>query len=67
MPSLATRISYQNLTLATAQEALAEAAAAVAEATNDLEALAGGELELEAITVGGQRFVNSGGVLIAEP
>lgn len=67
MPSLATRIAYQNLTLATAQEALSEAATAVAEATQDLQDLTDGELELDAVTVGGQRFVNSGGVLIAEP
>ena len=67
MPSLATRIAYQNLSLATAQEALSEAAAAVADAAEDLQALADGELELDAVTVGGTRFVNSGGALVPEP
>lgn len=67
MPSLATRIAYQSLTLSTAQEALSEAATAVAEAADELEALADGTLELEAVNVGGQRFINSGGSLVPEP
>lgn len=67
MPSLATRMAYQGLALASAQDALADAAAEVAAATAQLADLADGELELDAITVGGVRFINDGGALVAEP
>ncbi len=74
MPSLRTRISYAGMaasnieaTVAVAQAALAEAAVAVAEATDTLEEIETGVLDLEAVTVGGQRFINNGGVLEPEP
>lgn len=67
MPSLRTRIMYNDVVLRTAETALASAAAAVADATADLEAIADGTLDLDAITIGGTRFVNDGGTLVAEP
>lgn len=73
MPSLRTRVRFQNLVLETAEEAIAEATAdlavaseAVNEATSDLAALALGSLDLAAITIDGTRFVNNGGVLEPE-
>jgi hypothetical protein len=67
MPSLATRMAYQGLALASAQDALADAAAEVAAATEALEQLEAGTLEVDAIVVGGVRFINDGGSLVAEP
>jgi hypothetical protein len=67
MPSLRTRTMYNAIVLATASDALVDAAAAVSSATADLEAIADGTLDLDAITIGGTRFVNDGGTLVAEP
>lgn len=63
MPSLATRIAYDRMTLKTAQADLAQAAQTVSAATDQLEALQSGDLELTAIKVGGQKFINNGGNL----
>lgn len=67
MPSLRTRVVYGNLVLATASEALVSAAAAVDAATVTLQAIETGTLDLDAVTIGGVRFVNNGGVLGPEP
>lgn len=67
MPSLRTRVAIQNAVLATAQQELAEAAQAVSDATDLLEEIQDGVLDVEAITVGGTRFINDGGTLVAEP
>jgi hypothetical protein len=67
MPSLRTRIRYQEVILDVAEEALADAAAAVASATAALEDIELGVLDLDAITVGGLRFINDGGTLVVEP
>lgn len=67
MPSLRTRIRYQEVKLGLSQDALADAAAAVATATDQLEDIAAGTLDLDAITVGGQRFINDAGTLVLEP
>lgn len=73
MPSIKTRVAYDRIILAAAEEALAEATAqltetteAVSDATGDLEALATGNLDLAAIQIGGVRFVNNAGVLEPE-
>jgi hypothetical protein len=66
MPSLRTRTRYQEYLLSGAQEALDEAAEAVSAATDVLEDLEAGTLDLEAVTVGGVRFVNDAGVLVPE-
>lgn len=67
MPSLRTRIAFDRIVLATAQDALADAAASVATATQQLNDIQAGTLDLSAVKVGGQRFINSGGNLVAEP
>lgn len=67
MPSVKTRLTYQGLSLAQAQDALADASAAVAAATDQLTDIADGTLNVDAITVGGVRFVNDGGSLVQEP
>jgi thiamine monophosphate kinase len=81
MPSLKTRLSYQSIVLDTAQVALSDAAAvaaaasvAVASATatlgtvqGNLTDIADGVFDLDALTVGGARFVNNAGVLEVEP
>ena len=75
MPSLRTRQVYDRAVLATAEVALNEAATAVADATATLttvqgtiEDLTDGTLELDAVTVGGVRFVYDGvGDLVPEP
>ncbi len=67
MPSLRTRMHYTTLALSGAQDALADAAVAVASATDALVDIEAGTLDLDAVTVGGQRFVNNGGVLELEP
>lgn len=74
MPSLRTRQAYQGIVLTTAQDALGDAAAAVASATETLGTvqdtitdLQGGVLNLDAVTVGGKRFVNVGDDLVVEP
>lgn len=67
MPSLRTRTAYQNIVLATAQDALVEAAAAVSDATTALNDIQTGTLDLDAVKIGGQRFINDGGALVAEP
>lgn len=74
MPSLRTRHFYQNIVLATAEDAIADASVSLAAAsteidaaTDNLEALAVGDLDLTAIKVNGQRFVNNGGILELEP
>ncbi len=74
MPSLRTRQAYQGIVLNTAQDALDDAAAAVSAATetlgdveNTITDLQAGAVDLEAVTIGGQRFVNNGGVLELEP
>jgi hypothetical protein len=60
MPSLATRTRYQGLKLDRADAALEEA-------SETLEDLAAGTLDLDAITVGGQRYETSGGDLTPVP
>lgn len=67
MPSLRTRIAYANITLDTAQDALAAASTQVAAAASTLSTLQNGTLNLSAVKVGGVRFINSGGDLVAEP
>ncbi len=67
MPSLRTRTRYQGIALAQADAALAEATAELASATSDLADIQSGTLDLDAVTIGGQRFVNNGGVLEVEP
>lgn len=67
MPSIRTRIRYQGMTLETAEDALASAAAEVAAATTTLSNIETGTLDLDAVKVGGVRFINSGGSLVAEP
>lgn len=66
MPSLRTRQAYDRRVLETAEEALASAAASVSAVTGQLEDLADGELALDAVTIGGVRFINNGGVLEAQ-
>jgi hypothetical protein len=74
MPSLATRLAIAKLTLANT-EAAADAAISAANAANTAAANANatiaeiesGTLDLDAVKVGGTRFVNSGGSLVAEP
>lgn len=67
MPSLATRMRYQGIVLERAEAALSEAAEAVGNATETLEAIEAGTLDMDAITVGGVRFIHSFGDLIPEP
>ena len=74
MPSLRTRQAYDRITLAASQEALADASAAVATATETLGTVQGtitnienGTLDLAAITVNGKRFIESGDALVVEP
>lgn len=67
MPSLSTRLAYQAMTLDQAEAATISAIAAAAAANEAVEAIEGGTLDLDAVTVGGQRFINSGGNLIPEP
>jgi hypothetical protein len=75
MPSLRTRQALDRAVLKTAEVALSEAAAAVASATETLgevettiTALETGVLDLDAVTVGGVRFVYDGvGDLVVEP
>ena len=67
MPSLRTRIMYNDVVLRTAESALSAAAAAVSSATADLAAIEAGTLDLDAVTIGGTRFINDGGTLVAEP
>lgn len=67
MPSLRTRIAYQNIVLDGAQAALVEAQAAVSAATETLTDLQSGTIDLDAITIGGQMFVNNAGVLEVAP
>lgn len=67
MPSLKTRLAYQGIALAQADEALADAATAVSAATGQLEDLQDGTLDLSAITVNGKRFIEDGGALVVEP
>lgn len=67
MPSLSTRLQHDRHVLANAEVALATASEAVAEAAGSLADLADGTLALDAITVGGQRFINNGGLLELEP
>lgn len=67
MPSIRTRTRYQGLVLETAKASIAVAAAAVSVATATLTDLESGTLDVAAIKVGGQRFINDGGTLVAEP
>ena len=75
MPSLRTRQAYDRAVLKTAEVALEQAASAVADATTSLTTVQGtiddltdGTLELDAVTVGGQRFIYDGvGNLVPEP
>lgn len=76
MPSLRTRARYDRITLDIAQVALSAAATAVEVATDTLntvqgtiEEIQGGTLDLDAITVGGTRFVYDVGTggLVMEP
>lgn len=65
MPSLRTRLMYQALTLNAAQSALQDASEAVAQATEQLNDLSTGTLDLDAVTIGGVRFVNEDGTLVS--
>lgn len=67
MPSLRTKMTYNSIVLASASDALSDATVAVANATSNLEALADGTLELDAVTIGGTRFINNAGSLEPEP
>jgi hypothetical protein len=74
MPSLRTRTIYQSIVLTSAEDAIATASASLAAASaeidaasNDLEALSLGNLDLLALTISGQKFINNGGVLEPEP
>ncbi len=68
MPSLRTRTRFQGIVLETAEEALVAASAAVASAAaGTLGEIEAGTLDLDAITVGGVRFIESGGNLVPEP
>lgn len=67
MPSLRTKMIYNSIVLASASDALSDATVAVANATSNLEALADGTLELDAVTIGGTRFINNAGSLEPEP
>lgn len=67
MPSLRTRTRYQGIALAQADEAIAAATAGLTQATTTLDAIETGTLDLDAVTIGGQRFVNNGGNLEVEP
>lgn len=60
MPSLATRVAIARHRIGEVTAA-AEAVTAIAEDIQD------GTLDLEAVTVGGTRFINDGGTLVAEP
>lgn len=73
MPSLRTRMQYDRLVLETAEQAIAGASEALADATEtidassaDLQALASGNFDVDAITINGQRFINNGGILEPE-
>ena len=67
MPSLRTRSSYSAIVLDTASDALIGAAAAVSSATTTLSAIEAGTLDLDAVTIGGTRFINNAGSLEPEP
>ena len=67
MPSLRTRTTYNAIVLASASDALSDAGAAVADATANLNAIADGTLDLDAVTIGGARFINNMGSLEPEP
>jgi hypothetical protein len=67
MPSLKTRIAYQGIVLETAQASLSDAASSVAAATETLTDIQSGNLDLAAVRIGGQRFINNGGNLEVEP
>lgn len=67
MPSLRTRTRYQGLVLERSEEAIAEATEGLNTATQTLGEIQTGTLDLDAVTVGGVRFIESGGALIAEP
>lgn len=60
MPSQRTRQAFDRTVIATAEVALTEAADAVAVATGNLEDLTAGNLELDAVNVGGVRLVWNG-------
>jgi hypothetical protein len=74
MPSLRTRQAYDRHVLATAEVALSEAASAVSAATDTLETVQGnitdltsGDLELDAVNVGGVRLIWNGSEFEVEP
>lgn len=67
MPSLRTRIRYQGLVLERSEAAIAEATVQLETATETLGDLEAGTLDLDAVTIGGQRFINDGGTLVVEP
>jgi S-adenosylmethionine:tRNA-ribosyltransferase-isomerase (queuine synthetase) len=67
MPSLRTRQRYQALVLDRAEASIAAASAALETATDTLEDIEAGTLDLDAVTIGGQRFINDGGTLVVEP
>ena len=64
MPSLRTRLQYQAITVSTAQVALGSASQAVAQAAGQLSDLATGDFDLDAITIGGVRYITEGGELV---
>lgn len=63
MPSVKTRLAYQAAKQNVVQAALDQAASTVSDATNQLTSLSLGNLDLDAITIGGNRFVNNNGIL----
>lgn len=71
MPSLKTRVAYQNMILADAGAALVAATNAASNAANEaneaVDQIESGTLDLAAVTVGGTRFVNVGDELVPEP
>lgn len=74
LPEIQDQLGSLGETLATAQEVIDEvqqattAAQNAADSANEaIDQIANGTLELEAVKIGGQRFVNDGGVLTVEP
>lgn len=67
MPSVSTRLAFQRMVIAGAEAAAAAANAAAANANAAIDDLEAGNLDLDAVTVGGERFVNTGGSLNPEP
>jgi hypothetical protein len=67
MPSLATRLAVARIGLNGVDTAVAAAQAAADTATAAVTEIQSGTLDLSAVKVGGVRFIESGGSLVAEP